>query len=453
MAKVSKRDLLHGNIRKSLIQMALPLMAFNLVNVLYSYADTYYISRLGELQVGAVAVINNINLCGSAFATGLSAAGMALISSAMGAGDRRKASHLATLLFGLSMIIALLISAGCTVFARPLLLALKTPEDILEHAHQYLLGLAPDFLFIYILTIFQAIRQSTGDSRSAVVLNIAATIINVLLDPLLIFRFNWGMFGASLATTISKMLVCPLALYGLFTDKQNICVDFRRYHFDGSILKKILITGLPASLGSFMMEFGFTVMNSFILSYGSIIMSAYGLGNRISSLYYIPVNALSAALVPFIGHAIGAGDNRRAQQCFREAMILCTEVSLVLIAVGIPLARPLAHLLVGEASEALLSNGITYGCFSIGTIFFMCWVNNLLAMFNGSGHTRSSLFINLLRLWLLRLPLMIFFRDCTDMGPLGIWTAMILSNLFCCLISQIWYSLHFRKLYPVTKTA
>ena len=448
MAKVSKRDLLHGNIRKSLIQMALPLMAFNLINVIYSYVDTYYIGKLGELQVGAVAVISNINLCGSAFATGLSAAGMALISSALGAGDRKKASHTATLLFSLSMIIALIITVSCTVFARQLLVALKTPEDILDYAHQYLLGLAPDFLFIYILTIFQAIRQASGDSRSAVGLNIIANIINILLDPLLIFTFNWGMFGASLATTISKMLVCPLALYGLFSRQQDLQLSFRKYRFDGSILKRILITALPASLGSFLMEFGFTIMNSFILSYGSIIMSAYGLGNRISSVYYIPINTLSSALVPFVGHAIGAGDNKRAQKCFREAMILAGELSLVLITIGIPLARPMAHLLVGEASDTLLSNGITYGCFSIGTIFFMAWVNNLLALFNGSGHTRSSLFINLLRLWLLRLPLMIFFRDCTSLGPLGIWMAMILSNLFCCIISQIWYGLHFRKLYP-----
>ncbi|MBO4218614.1 MAG: MATE family efflux transporter [Erysipelotrichaceae bacterium] len=451
MARVRKRDLLHGDVRKLLIQMALPLMAFNLVSVLYGYVDTHYISSLGELQVGAVSIMNNINLCGSAFATGLSAAGMALMSSALGAGQRRRASHIATLLFAMAMAIAFLISGGCALFSRQLLTLLKTPEDIFEYAREYLLGLAPSFLFTYILTIFQALRQSNGDSRSAVALNIIATLLNVVLDPLLIFRLNLGMLGASLATSLSKMLVCPIALFGMLDSHQEVSVDFRRYGFDRSILKQIIHTALPASLGSFMMEFGFIIMNSFILSHGSIIMSAYSLGNKISSPFYVPVNALSAALVPFIGQAVGAGDNKRARQCYRQAMILSLEVSAVLLAIGIPLAPLLAHLLVGEASPEMLENGIIYGRFSIGTIVFMVWVNNILAMFNGSGHTRSSLFINLLRLWLLRLPLLIFFGSCTDLGPLGIWMAMILSNLFCGIISQIWYSVHFSRLYPISK--
>lgn len=452
MARVSNRDLLHGNIRKTLIQMALPLMAFNMVNVIYGYVDTHFVSRLGELQVGAVSIMNTINLSGSAFATGISAAGMALISSALGAGQRKRAGQIATMLFGIAMLIALFISGSCLLFPKQLLTLLNTPQDIFEYAHAYLLGLAPNFIFVYILTIFQAFRQSSGDTRSAVFLNIAANILNALLDPLFIFRFNWGMMGAALATTVSKMLVCPIALFGMFARQQDVSVDFRKHRFDRTIFREIIKTALPASLGSFAMEFGFVIMNSFILSYGSIIMSAYALGNKISSLFYIPINALSSAPVPLVGQAIGAGDNKRARQCFRETMLLGAVLSTVLLAAGLPLARPLAHLLVGNASPEMLENGIIYGRFSIGTIFFMVWVNALLAMFNGSGHTRSSLFINLLRLWLLRLPLMIFFRNFTSLGPLGIWMSMILSNLLCSIISQIWYAIHFRKLYPITET-
>ncbi len=449
MARVSKRDLLHGNIRKSLIQMALPLMAFNLVNVLYGFVDTHYISRLGELQVGAVSIMSNINLCGSAFATGLSAAGMALISSALGAGQRKRAGQIATTLFAIAMLIALLISGSCLLFPRQLLTLLNTPQDIFEYARQYLIGLAPNFICVYILTIFQAFRQSGGDTRSAVILNIAASILNALLDPLFIFNFNWGMMGASLATTVSKLLVCPIALIGMFAPQQDVRVDFRTHRFDRSILKEIVKTALPASTGTFAMEFGFIIMNSFILSYGSIIMSAYALGNKVSSLFYIPINALASAPVPLVGQAVGAGNNQRARQCFRETMLLGLGLSVGLLAIGLPLTRPLAHLLVGNASSELLENGIIYGCFSIGTIFFMVWINTILAMFNGSGHTRSSLFVNLLRLWMLRLPLLLFFRTFTDLGPLGIWMAMILSNLLCGIISQIWYSFHFRRLYPV----
>ena len=447
MATYSKSALLTGDIRKTLIKMAVPLMVFSLVNVVYSYIDTYWVGKIGELQVGAISLVSTVNTCGTAFITGLSAGGMSLMSRAVGADDRKRANHIATILLTTSIVLAIIIGSTVTIFAKPILTWLQAPEDIFMDAYWYLVGLAPDFLGVFIITIFQAIRQSNGDSKSGVVLNICAVILNAILDPLMIMVFKMGIWGAAVATTMSKMLVLPVALWVLIKDDTSIHVNFKKYKFNFKILNDVIKVSLPAAMGSFLMDFGFMVMNKYIIAYGSVILSAYGIGNRISSLFYIPTNALAVALTPFIGQSIGAGNYRRTHDCFKESLKLGVVVSAVVTILGLLLSAPLTHVLLGNASEYLMENSITYANFSIGTTVFMLWMNVLLAMFNGAGETRSSLMINVIRLWGIRIPMLYCFRNYTSLGPLGIWLAMILSNLAICILGQIWFSTYYKKKY------
>lgn len=452
MTTYAKNTLLTGDIRKTLIKMAVPLMVFSLINVVYSFIDAYWVGKLGDLQVGAISLVSTVTGCATAFITGLSAGGMSLMSRAIGAEDRHRANRMATILLIASISLAVAIGAVIAVFARPILTWLQAPEDIFMDAYWYLIGLAPDFLGVYVLTIFQAIRQSNGDSKSGVVLNIYAVILNAILDPLLIMVFRMGILGAALATTLSKLLVLPIALWHLLNDVSVIHVNFRKYRFEFGLLKEVIKVSFPAAMGSFLMDFGFMIMNRYIIAYGSVILSAYGMGNRTSSLFYIPTNALAVALTPFVGQSIGARDYRRTQECFRQALKLGVLVSLLVTVIGVPLTDPLTRLLLGEASEYLITNAITYGRFSVGTTVFMLWMNVLLAMFNGAGETRSSLLINVIRLWGIRIPMLYCFRNYTDLGPLGIWLSMILSNVLVCLLGQLWFEFYYKRKYPVQLT-
>ena len=110
MATYKSNDLLKGDIRKTLILMALPLKLFNSVSVIYSLVDSFFVGKLGELQVGAISVISNINMCGTVLVTGLSAAGISLLSKAVGAGDMKKGNQMATILLEISIIISLVIA-------------------------------------------------------------------------------------------------------------------------------------------------------------------------------------------------------------------------------------------------------------------------------------------------------------------------------------------------------
>lgn len=440
MRGLEQNDILHGNIFKGMLSLALPLMVLNIINSFYSIVDTFWVGRISELSVGAVSLISPIMSCGAAFASGLSAAAMSLIAISIGAGDQEKANNIATQLIKMCIVLGLGIGLCCVVFARPILNWLETPQDIYDQAYWYLMGIALDFLFLFILNIFQAIRQCSGDSKTGVKINAMAAFLNMILDPILMFGLNLGILGAALATTISKMIVTPIVLYILINENTLTRISFKKYSTSFSILKQIISVGIPASVGSFLSSFGFVMMNKSIVSYGSIAMAAYGIGSKIANLSYIPLDSLGGSLTPFIGQNLGANNEERTRECFRKAMIMSVVTSILITIAGFISTKYCVVLFVRDASQELIAMSCEYAYYCIGTAIFMGWFNNLSAVFNGSGKTKYTLFLGTFRLWGLRLPMIALFGMFTNLGPTGIWWSMVLSNFVTCLIGQGMYN-------------
>lgn len=436
---LTSEELLKGNIFKGLIKLALPLMLLNLINTLYGIVDTYFVGKIGELQVGAVSLVTPITNCGVAFAAGLSAAGIAMIARSLGEGNREKASKIATHLIILAIVLGLLISTICLVFNSQILGWLNTPQDIYKDTYSYYIGIAYDYVFLFILTIFQAIRQSCGDSKSGARLNMIASLLNAILDPLFIFVFKWGTFGAAFATVLSKAIMCPFAIKGLLNQDNAVSVSFSKYKIDLSLMKNIITVAIPASLGQFLQSFGFVLMSKEIVSYGSIVMSGYGIGSHISAIFYIPVNSIGMALPTYIGQNLGAKDINRAHDSFISAMKLVSVLAILTIVVGLSTSKYFVYMFVENASERLLDISCEYANFSIATAFFMGWFNSLCGVFNGSTNTKIAMILSASRILIIRMPIVYLLAALTNLQYTGIWVSMIVSNLITCVIGQILY--------------
>lgn len=433
-------NLLDKNITKNIVQMAIPLMVLNLINSLYSVVDTFFVGQIGELQVGAVTLVGPITSCAVAFTTGLNAAALALISQAIGANQREKANETATHLLLLSSFTAIVMTVALFFFTDPILQWLDCPENILNDSRAYLKGIAFDFIGMFLLSLFHAIHQANGDSKSGVLVNSVSAILNIIMDPIFIFALDLGVLGAALATSLSKFVLVPMVIYRLYRNEQQgmTTIAFRKYPLTLRSVKEIMTVTIPASVGQFFTAFGFVLMNKAIIYYGAIAMSAYGLGSRIANLFYIPVNAVGGSLSAFIGQSLGAGDIPHAKECFRKSMQLCAGISVVITIFGWITAPHIIPLFVKDASEELLTLATEYNFYSVATAFFMGWYGILSGVFNGSGHTRSTLILAVFRLWGCRIPMIYLFRY-LGLGPTGIWWAMVLSNLLCCIAGQVLY--------------
>lgn len=439
---VSRNDILNGNIINGLIKLAIPLMLVNLINSLYGIIDTYYVGKIGELQVGAVSLITPITNCGVAFATGLSAAGIAMIARVIGANKKDQANIIATNLIVLSIVLGIIITVFSLVFADSILLWLKTPNDIYSDTKGYLIGISLDYVFLFILTVFHAIKQADGNSKSGAILNIIASILNAILDPIFIFVFSLGTYGAAIATVLSKAIMTPFAIRGLLKS-DTVSISFKKFKLDLALMFNIIRVSIPASLGQFLSSFGFVLMSKEIVSYGSIVMSAYGIGSHISQIFYIPVNTIGSALSTFIAQNLGANNIDRAHTCYVSSMKLVLFISIGVMVVGFSLAKTFVLLFVKNASDRLLALSLEYARFSIGTAIFMGWFNNLCGVFNGSTNTNVSMLLSSARILFIRMPIVFLLANLTNLEYTGIWISMIISNLITCLIGQFLY-----KKYP-----
>ena len=180
-------------------------------------------------------------------------------------------------------------------------------------------------------------------------------------------------------------------------------------------------------------------MSKEIVSYGSIVMSAYGIGSHISAIFYIPVNGIGTALTTFIAQNLGANNIVRSHNCYKQAMKLVLIITIFVIIIGYSTAKYFVYLFVENASDLLLSLSLEYALFSISTSILMGWFNNLCGVFNGSTNTKVAMVLSAARILFIRMPIVYLLRKYTSLEYTGIWISMILSNFITCLIGQILY--------------
>lgn len=433
---LTKDEILNGNLFKGLIKITLPLILLSIINTLYGVVDTYFVGRLGAIEVGAVSIVLPINACARAFIEGLCAAAISLISRKIGQDDNEKAKSIAVHLLVLCISLGIVIGLLMAFFSNEILAFLNVPSEMSKDAYNYLLGISIDVVFLFILSIFQAIKQAQGDSKSGVKLNSIAAILNCILDPVFIFGLGLGTFGAALATALSKAIMCPIALHELRKDDISLralkTINFR-------LLKQITLIAIPSSLGYFMSSFGFVLMSKEIAAYGTNAIAGYGVGSNITAIYYIFINCWGSGLTTFVGTSLGANDVGRAKKSYRTAMVLVTIMAIIFIPLGFLTSEFLARLFIQDIPDEVLQIAINYTYYSVFTSFCMGWLQNLSGVFNGSGNTLITTILQAGRMLFIRIPLIKLLTSITSLGATNIWLAMCLSNLSMCLIGTYFF--------------
>ena len=141
-----------------------------------------------------------------------------------------------------------------------------------------------DLPFLFTINLFTSVKQSQGDTVKPMLLNMFGVVINLILDPLFLMVFKWGIAGAALATLIAKIPCAVIALIVLTRPEQLIRINFRGFKFDKSKMGSIVKIGLPTAIGGSTMQLGFLLMTKNVNAYGFIATSAYGIGNKINSI-------------------------------------------------------------------------------------------------------------------------------------------------------------------------
>ena len=440
MAKKINRDLiLHGNLTKALLVLALPIVANSFLQTMYNLTDTYWLGKLGKDNQAAITLITPVQNIIVNFGTGIVTAGSVLIAQYLGAKRDKEARTMASHVLMCSLIFSIVMAAIVFITTPNIVRYMGAEETVLTYSTIYMRIIIIDMPLLFLINVFTSVNQSEGNTIRPLLLNILGISLNMILDPLFMLVFDWGITGAGLATLLSKVPCGIIALASLFNKKNYIYVSLKKFKFQGNMLSSIIKVGLPTAIGGSTMQFGFLLMSKNVAKYGTAALAAYGIGNKINGLISLPSNAMGSATATIVGLNIGADNYNRATKAYR----LSRNISVVFLLVGgiILSADPVSKSIVSVFSNEsdVIDNAANY----LSLMALLCFTNGVQnstqGLFNGSGHTMVTMIIDATRIWVFRFATLYVCEDILHLGLYSIWWSVVVSNALSPLILYILY--------------
>lgn len=439
-----KRDrtqlLLHEpNLYKAFLILALPIFAANFMRAFNDLIDTYFIGQIADsvaAQAGISIAWPVLNVLMS-LQIGFSVAGVAVISQLLGSQQKERARENAGLLLMLAVIMGAAVNVIIYVFSPGILSLMGAEGGTYTSALDYLRIRSFEMIPLFVFGAFQATRQAQGDTTTPVYLSIITIVINVVFTGIFVRVYDMGAFGAGLATMMGQVAVMPPALVILFSKKQNLYLERKHLKMHLEPLKVLTKIAIPAAATQALTALGFLVLQSIILSYGDEVAAAFSNGNKVSNMLLMPVMALGSVLAAYVGQNIGAGNSDRA----RKAVKVSRNIGLIISIGGFLILAPIRTYVVALLTNDALTQELAkeYVFWVLLTQPLMALFQNYISTFNGSGNTRYAFIMSTVRLWVIRLPMILFMSKCTNLGASGIWYAMVASNLLILIVGIFLY--------------
>lgn len=323
---------------KTIVLLAAPIILENLMQVTMGLADNYFVSRLGTAAIAGVGVTNLImNIYLSLFfAVGVGTT--ALVSRHLGAGEQDKASEAAQQSMLLSIIIGLLVGAGSLIFCNPMLMLMGLDVSLIRTATPYFMTVLVPTVFLSMSIMISSALRGAKDTATTMKIALISNLINIILDPILIFGFmgipGMGIVGAGIATSVSRLAGLALLMKKAGMADSRVRLNYRKtFKFDRRKMGSILRIGVPVATERLFMRFGQLVYYGFIIALGTEVYAAYVVSGTLDSFAYIPGIGIGGAAAALVGTSLGGG---KKEEAYRYGMgsLFIGAVFMVVIGVG-----------------------------------------------------------------------------------------------------------------------
>ncbi len=433
-----KPRLTEGPVGRHLVDMTLPVLLGITTMMAQGLIDTWFIGRVGDAELAAFGFSFPILMIVTSVAIGLGAGTSSVVARAIGANDHRRARRLSTDSLLLSFLIVAAVSFVGVLTIGPLFRLLGAPDDLIPLIRGFMTILYAGVPFIVVGMVGMASMRATGDTRLPSGLMILAAILNVILDPILIFGLGpvpaMGLNGAATAALIARASIFIGTLY-LMRYRLDM-VSFDRP--DPVELRKswrdILHVGIPAAGTNVIVPVGTAVITAMIARYGTDAVAGFGVASRLESMMLVVFYAMSAIIGPFVGQNFSAGNAERILRSLWLCTVFCLASGFVIAA----LLASSSGLLPGLFSDSDSVRGVTSLFLWIVPISYgtygMVMVMN--ASFNGLGHPMPAVYISVGRIVVLYLPLAFIGMRLFDIA--GIFAAYAIANIVSGIGAYVW---------------
>lgn len=441
MTKRVKNDLTQGPILSGLVRMALPIMGTSFIQMAYNLTDMLWIGFLGSSAVAAVGIAGFFIWLSQAFVF-LGKTGTEIkVAQATGADDDAGAEEIARTGIHITVVIALAYSLAIILLRNPLIAFFHTQDAAVDRMSiGYLVVIALGMLFPFCNQVFTGIFNGRGDSKAPFKINAIGLLVNMVLDPILIFGVGpfpkMGVLGAALATIIAQGVVFAVFYYHI-KYKHSLFHHFTLLKKSRMILvKKLVKMGFPPALQSGLFTLISIIIARIIASYGPLPIAVQKVGSQIESITWMTAMGLAVALGAFVGQNYGAKQYQRVIEGYRTAMRVSFLLGLfntLLLFFG---AKWLFMIFIREPEAVTL--GVDYLRILGLSQMFMCVEITSSGAFNGIGKTEPAAIISIV-FNLLRIPMALYFSQMTLLGLNGIWWSITVSSVFKGVIVYLWF--------------
>ncbi|WP_157147130.1 MATE family efflux transporter [Brachyspira pilosicoli] len=434
------KDLTESKVSSTLITLLVPILLSNTLNVVYNIVDSIWIGNIiGPLGLSAVAVSFPITLMMGSFAFGVNMANGVIVSQYYGAKDYNTVSHVIKVSTTLGVIILFTVGSLMFIFAKKILIIMNTPKDALDMAVIYLRITIIGLPFAYSYFFISSILRAVGDSVRPLIFLIVSSVVNIILDPILIKGFfiipAMGLKGAAIATVISQCISVLISTSYLKIKNSFIKINPFIFTFDINITKKIMKLAIPISSNQFIVAFGWLIITRLISSFGDAASATVAIVNRVESLFIMPIGALGNAVMTMSAQNIGANKFDRVKEIFKNGIVIGIIISSVMSIFSIVNPHLLINMFTKDLEVFEYSKSYIYTIMPIFIFYSIMFVCN--GVINGAGKTIVIMIFSTSTTLILRTILAYALSE--KFALVGIWASMGICYIINTLFSLYYY--------------
>jgi len=431
------------NIGKLLWTYTLPAMVGTVVMSLYNIVDRIFIGQVvGPLAISGLALTFPFMIVLMAFGMLIGAGSASRISITLGQNDKHKAEKILGNAVTLTFIISGTAIILSLIFMDDILRLFGGTENTLQYAREFMQIIIPGGIFTALYFGLNNILRASGHPRKAMYNILLGAIVNIILDPLFIYVFDWGIQGAALATVIAYIVGTINVSVHFFAKSSPLRFHMENFRLDKEIVKSILSIGMSP----FSMQIGTSVVviliNSTLLKHGGdLAIGAYGIINSINMLVVMFIIGLNQGSQPIVGYNYGAGNYHRMFETLRLGVIIGTILSCIGFIIGMFFPHQVVSLFTSDKELieiAAMAQRITVTVFPI--IGFQIVISNF---FQSIGKAKMSIFLSLTRQFIFLIPAILVLP--VFWGLNGAWASMPVSDGLSSIVTFVTFLFFYRK--------
>ncbi|NND16802.1 MAG: MATE family efflux transporter [Eudoraea sp.] len=436
-----EKEFTTGSIRKAIFFLAIPMILEMMMESIFAVVDIAYVSQVSVNAVATIGLTESVITLVYAIAIGLSMAATAVVARRIGEKDVKGAREAAAQAILLGILIAVIVGIIGIFYAKEILGLMGGEPDLIAEGYGYTQWLIGGNITILLLFLINAIFRGAGDASIAMWTLVLSNGLNIILDPIFIFGLGpipeYGVMGAGIATNIGRGTAVLFQIGILFFGWSRIKLGVR----DIVLRAKTMLNLIEVSLGGIAQFFIGTSSWVFLMrimsEFGSDVLAGYTIAIRVMMFTFMPAWGMSNAAATLVGQNLGAKKPDRAERSAWKTGKYNAWFMAILSLIYLFFAENIIRLFNTEPT--VVENGtLCLKIIAAGYIFY-AYGMVISQAFNGAGDTRTPTKINFIAFWIFQLPFAYLAAITFELGPLGVFLAILLAEILLSVIAMVWF--------------